>query len=204
MSVAGEVEVTSAPSSSGDITLTVNSTDYVIALDGTETVDQTARAIVDYLKENSDFTDSNAYDEFAYIWSGVDVDSLSFTDTDSTGVNCNTSTFNLFHWRGDREYNEEYSPKTLVTQFENGPEQRRNKQKERRIFRLNFTKFANIADDILAFHRARNGQLESFYWNNPDTGEMVTVRFARDTLSRLRIYDRGHEFQIILREVFGE
>lgn len=109
-----------------------------------------------------------------------------------------------FYWRGNEEFTKEYQYQTLVTEFEKGPEQRRAKQPLRRVFRLPFTQFKEDADEIINFYHAQHGRLESFTWENPDTGEVITVRFMNDKLSRKRIRGFESRFTIDLIEVLNE
>lgn len=106
-----------------------------------------------------------------------------------------------FSWRGDGEFTEEHQYKTLVTEFESGAEQRRNKQPKRRIFRLPFTQFETEANEILDFFDSQQGRLSSFTWEHPDTGEVINVRFLNDKLERARIEGVAHDFTIDLIEV---
>lgn len=204
MSTAGEIEITGAPGSSGDITVSVNGTGYAVSLDGTETVTEVAEKIASRLSEVSGFGESQHDQEnagYAYIWGDTEVTSFSFADTDSTGTTANTQTLTFFTWRGDKQFTQETEFRTLVTQMENGPEQRRNKQPKRRIFQLPFTQFESDAQDITDFFEARQGRFDDFYWQHPDTGEGINVRFGNDNLSRNRDHGLAQSFQIILREI---
>ncbi len=201
MSQAAEIEITSAPSSDGTITVDVNGTSYSLEVSSSDNISDVAAKIVDRMDDVSGFTESQEYNEFVYIWGDTKVTSISFSDTDSTGVTANTQLLTFFTWRGDEEFSKEIEWGTLVTPFENGPEQRRNKQPKRRVFKLPFTQFQSDAQDIRDFFNARQGRYDDFYWQNPDTGEVINVRFASDNLSRSRIYDVAESFSITLREI---
>lgn len=109
----------------------------------------------------------------------------------------------VFDWRGNEEFDEITRSDVLITQFR-GPEQRREKSPQRRAFKLPFTQFADVANEIRDFYNARGGPLESFDWVHPDTGETIRVRFNNDSLERTRIYGVAHDFSIELIEVLGE
>lgn len=201
MSQAGEVEVTDAPSSSGTITVDVNGTGYDLEVDGSDGISDVATKIVERMNDVSGYFESQEYNEFAYIWGDTEVTSISFNDTDSTGVGVDAQTLTFFTWRGNEEFTKETEYRTLITEFENGPEQRRNKQPKRRIFQLPFNQFEEDAQDIRSFFEDRQGRLKSFYWQHPDTGEVIKVRFGNDTLSRKRLKGIAQSFTITLREI---
>jgi phage-related protein len=106
----------------------------------------------------------------------------------------------VFTWRGNEEFEEIDRTDVLITQFR-GPEQRREKSPQRRAFRLPFSQFEDVANEIRDFYKARGGPLEAFDWVHPDTGETIRVRFNNDTLERTRIYGVAHQFDIELIEV---
>ncbi len=201
MSQAAEIEITGAPSSSGTITITVNGADHEVEIASSDSVTSVASKIADVMQEVTGYKESQEYEEFCYIWGSTKVTSISFTDTDSTGTTANTQLLTFFTWRGDEQFTKETEYRTLVTPFENGPEQRRSKQPKRRIFQLPFTQFEDVSKEIRQFFEQRQGRLESFYWQNPDTGEVVKVRFGSDNLSRQRDHGIAQSFQIILREI---
>lgn len=90
---------------------------------------------------------------------------------------------------------------TLISEFENGVEQRRNKWSQvRRAWRLVY-KNRSLSDlnTILSRFDTSKGAYGSFTWDNPDTGVTYTVRFKDDSLTyslkNYGIYD--FEFELI-------
>jgi len=201
MSQAAEVEITGAPSSSGTITISINGVDHEVEIASSDSLTSVASKVADVMQEVTGYKKSQEYEEFTYIWGSSKVSSVSFSDTDGTGTTANTQLLTFFTWRGDEQFTKETEYRTLVTPFENGPEQRRSKQPKRRIFQLPFTQFEDVSVEIRQFFEQRQGRLESFYWQNPDTGEVVQVRFGNDNLSRERDNGIAQRFQIILREI---
>jgi len=201
VSQAGEVEVTGAPGSDGTITVSVNGTGYSLEVASSDSVSNVATKIAEKMQGITGFGESQEYNEFAYIWGDTKVTSISFTDTDGTGVTVNTQLLTFFTWRGSKDFTKQTEFVTLVTPFERGPEQRRNKQPKRRIFQLPFNQFESDAQDIRSFFEARQGRFDDFRWQNPDTGEVIKVRFGSDNLSRKRLEGVAQNFTITLREI---
>jgi uncharacterized protein (TIGR02217 family) len=91
--------------------------------------------------------------------------------------------------------------KTLVSNFENGAEQRRAKRSgaitEYKLVYKNRSQ-ADL-DTITTLFNAKKGALTSFTWTHPISGATVTVRFKEDSLtyscSSYLIYD--FEFTLI-------
>ena len=75
--------------------------------------------------------------------------------------------------------------KTLITEFENGSEQRRQVWTTvRHGFRLQYNAVSlATAEAIRAFFEARKGAYESFTFVNPTNSVSYTVRFKDDTFS---------------------
>ena len=75
--------------------------------------------------------------------------------------------------------------KTIISQFENGAEQRRAKRSgaitEYKLVYKNISQ-ADI-DTIIALHNTSKGALSSFTWLHPISAETITVRFKEDSLS---------------------
>lgn len=95
-----------------------------------------------------------------------------------------------FNFSFNRAWKDSIRFKTLITQFENGKEQRRAKGLPRRVFKLKFEKATtknSDAQDIWDFFVARKGRFEAFLWDYPKpdgTFEEVKVRFDMDVLER--------------------
>jgi len=75
--------------------------------------------------------------------------------------------------------------KTLVSEFENGTEQRRQKwSAQRRSWKLVFkNRSATDLGTITTLFDAKKGALTSFTWTNPIDSTDYTVRFKEDSLS---------------------
>lgn len=112
-----------------------------------------------------------------------------------------------FDFEYKNSWEDEIRFNTLITQFENGKEQRRSKSPPRRVFRLEFDKTTNYNDDaqeMWEFFVARKGRFEPFYfdWEKPN-GEIeeVKVRFNEDTMSREAFINKAYSFGLELIEV---
>ena len=77
---------------------------------------------------------------------------------------------------------------TLVSQYENGAEQRRQKwANTRRQWSLNFSNLdEGDKDNLVSFFEDKKGQFSSFTWTNHNDDAEYTVRFADDGLSMIQ------------------
>jgi len=113
-----------------------------------------------------------------------------------------------FDWEANREWEDELNFRTLVTEFEDGKEQRRSKGDRPRVFRLEFSKQTLTNDDaeeIWQFFKDREGRYEPFYWDyekSDGTTEEIEVRFNMDTLSRNAFLNILYNFGLEFKEVF--
>lgn len=108
----------------------------------------------------------------------------------------------MFTWPCDpSKIDEELESSTLISQFQFGPEQRRQKGPPRRRWRLRFRKDQVDADAIWSFYVARRGAYEAFLWTNPIDGRTYTVRFEQDILSRTVMWKVLFEYGLSLIEV---
>lgn len=106
-----------------------------------------------------------------------------------------------FTWLANKVYESEIKFHTLITEFEDGSEQRRSKGLPRRRFVLKFKKQETSADEIKAFFEARKGKFEAFFWTPPRESNPLMVRFDVDVLSIKSDYDVIYEFGLPLIEV---
>ena len=92
----------------------------------------------------------------------------------------------IFTWTPQLVYS--YSPgyRTLISTFESGKEQWRQKWSvPRRRFHLVWNAISKSdADAIRAFFEARKGAYESFTFQNPADSISYTVRFIEDSLTQ--------------------
>lgn len=94
-----------------------------------------------------------------------------------------------FTYDVDRVVEEEIKYNTLVTQFENGYEQRRRKwANPLRMFKLQCkfrtqTEMENLRD----FFTGKYGSYTSFTWTNPNDSTEYTVRYDEDSLKIERV-----------------
>src|SRR5690606_9280028 len=108
----------------------------------------------------------------------------------------------MFTWPCDpSKIDEELESSTLISQFQFGPEQRRQKGPPRRRWRLRFRKDQVDADAIWSFYVDRRGAYEAFLWTNPIDGRTYTVRFEQDILSRTVMWKVLFECGLSLIEV---
>lgn len=114
-----------------------------------------------------------------------------------------------FDFNYKRAYKDEIRFNTLITQFENGKEQRRTKGSPRRKFYLEFDKANTTSSDAQAiwdFFNARKGRYESFLWDYTHadgTVEEVEVRFDHDNLKRDVFMDILYEHGLVFKEVIS-
>lgn len=93
--------------------------------------------------------------------------------------------------------------KTLVSQFESGYEQRRQKrQNPIRSWRLEFknrtiTEFETMQTLIAS----KKGQMTAFLWTDPDDSVQYTVRFSADKLERTKEFYGLVNFNVDLVQV---
>lgn len=108
-----------------------------------------------------------------------------------------------FTYVADKVMEEEIKFDTLVSEFENGYEQRRAKRDTAlRAWRLFFTNRtgAELAE-VTDFFEEHKGSYESFSWENPNDEEEYTVRFKADTLKVKRVAFNIFSFEVSFVEV---
>jgi len=100
-----------------------------------------------------------------------------------------------FTYVPDYAFQETINYGTLITQYENGAEQRRSKwSSPRRSWSLNFSNLAEgNKNNLVSFFNAKKGQFTSFTWTNHNDSTEYTVRFDEDSLQIIQkayqIYD---------------
>jgi len=92
---------------------------------------------------------------------------------------------------------------TLVSEFENGAEQRRSKRDNSKIgWTLSFIlRPKTEMESFKNFFNARKGKLESFYWTNPDDNTTRLVRFDEDKLEIKRLRYDLYSYSVKIIEV---
>jgi phage-related protein len=108
-----------------------------------------------------------------------------------------------FNWMPDFVIEETVRFNTLISEFENGIEQRRAKvsgyPRKWRLFFKNRNK--TETDDVKAFFVSKKGALTSFTWNNPNDSIDYWVRFLNDDFNFLLKAYQVYDFEIRLIEV---
>lgn len=105
-----------------------------------------------------------------------------------------------FNWLPDFVFEETLEYKTLVSEFENGSEQRRRKWSQpHKKWQLRFTnKTKQEMELIRDFFKSKYGEFLPFVWANPNDGISYTVRFNSDSfkfsLKSFEVYDFEFEF----------
>jgi phage-related protein len=105
-----------------------------------------------------------------------------------------------FNYTPDFTVDETVQYKTLVSEFENGAEQRRRKwANPLRKWTLRFRhRHLSEMNDIRNFFMDKCGAFEVFTWTNPNDSTEYNVRFVEDsfrfTLKAYRIYDFELDF----------
>lgn len=108
----------------------------------------------------------------------------------------------MFTWPCDpSQIDEELESSTLISQFQFGPEQRRQKGPPRRRWRLRFRKDQVDADAIWSFYVARRGAYEAFLWESPLDEQTYTVRFEQDQMTRTVLWRAVYETGLVFVEV---
>ena len=108
-----------------------------------------------------------------------------------------------FNFVPDRVIEEEIKFNTLVSEFENGVEQRRAKwanplRRWRLFFKIRTqTEMENVRD----FFISKKGALSSFTWENPNDGQTYTVRFEEDGFKLKRVHYQLYDFEVSFVEV---
>lgn len=94
--------------------------------------------------------------------------------------------------------------KTIISQFENLAEQRRQKWSQgKRTFSLTYPVLSSTDMDTLwNFYVARNGSYDAFTFVDPISSTSYTVRFQDDSLSREEFAYRLEKIGIKLIQVF--
>jgi phage-related protein len=93
--------------------------------------------------------------------------------------------------------------KTLVTRFENGSEQRRNKWgNPLKTFRLSYqNRPESEVDSLKTFFEEKKGAYTAFTFDNPNDETEYNVRFASDSLEVKRVAYDVYDFSFDLKEV---
>lgn len=103
----------------------------------------------------------------------------------------------------DYVFDEEPQYRTLISQFENGAEQRRAKRSgaitEYKLVYKNRSQ-ADL-DTITALFHSKKGALTSFTWTHPISGSTLTVRFKEDTLKYSNVSYRLYNFEFSLTTI---
>ena len=105
-----------------------------------------------------------------------------------------------FNFRPDYTVEETVSFKTLVSEFENGAEQRRRKwDTPQRKWSLKFySRRTAETNEIKSFFLSKSGAFLSFTWTNPNDSLEYRVRFSEDSFKHIlkdyQIYDIECEF----------
>lgn len=109
-----------------------------------------------------------------------------------------------FTWTPDFPIDEEVGYKTLVSNFENGVEQRRAvRSGSMRKFTLNFqNRIKSEMEAVRDFFVSKKGALTAFTWVNPNDSATYTVRYAEDSFKFSKhsptAYDFSCEFLQVL------
>lgn len=105
-----------------------------------------------------------------------------------------------FNYNPDYVLDEVVEYKTLVSEFENGAQQRRRKwSNPLRKWTLRFrNRTLSEMNNIRDFFMNKYGSFDSFTWTNPNDSVEYTVRFAEDSfkfsLKDYQVYDFEFDF----------
>jgi len=92
----------------------------------------------------------------------------------------------------------------MVSQFENGVEQRRDKWgRSRKKFTITFPVMGKAeAENVRDFYESKSGPLDTFEFTNPIDGITRTVRFEEDSFDLERRYFNAYFGSVVILEVF--
>lgn len=90
--------------------------------------------------------------------------------------------------------------RVLISNFESGIEQRRDKGPMPREWVLGFAGKEKISQ-LTDFYNARKGPVETFLWVPPEAETPVTVRFKDDSVQSAHYGLQHATVEIVLREV---
>lgn len=103
----------------------------------------------------------------------------------------------------DYGFKEKTIHKTLISNFENGAEQRRSKTSI--AIKEYYLPYENISqadlDIILALFASKKGQTSSLTWTHPISGETLTVRFRDEELEPQYITFGLWNLELYLRSI---
>jgi len=108
-----------------------------------------------------------------------------------------------FSYNCDFPVEETVMQKTVVSEFENGFEQRRQKwANPLRSFNLVFScRTKTEMENVRNFFTTKKGALTSFTWTNPNDSVEYTVRFKEDSFKYQQISYRIYDFELELIQV---
>lgn len=108
-----------------------------------------------------------------------------------------------FSYDIDRVIEEEITHNTLITEYENGYEQRRRKwDSPLRRFKLKAkTRTQTEMENLRDFFTGKSGALTSFTWTNPNDSTEYTVRYEDDSLAIKRVAYQVYDLDFTFLEV---
>jgi uncharacterized protein (TIGR02217 family) len=110
-----------------------------------------------------------------------------------------------FTYVADKTVEEEIQFDTLISEAENGFEQRRSRRDNAiRKFKLFYTnRTSSEMTEVAEFFEGKKGSLTSFTWENPNDSTTYTVRFADDSFKFKRVAFNIFSFEVSLLEVLA-
>lgn len=114
----------------------------------------------------------------------------------------------MFSWTPTRATLPVEGYRITESQFESGAKQVYFKGRKPRKWTLVFQTTYDTMCEIRDFWRARKGAYEPFLWKDPETGDMVKVRFSGDDFSPESVWTRTRRyltgsFSLTIEEVLG-
>lgn len=108
-----------------------------------------------------------------------------------------------FTYVADSVIEEEIVYDTLISEADNGYEQRRYRRASSlRKFKLNFNnRLASEMQNVRDFFISKKGSYSSFTWVNPNDSATYTVRYSSDTFKFKRVAFNIFSFQVEFQEV---
>ena len=110
----------------------------------------------------------------------------------------------LFSWTPTSEPKVTEGYRVTVSDFESGTKRRYYKGRKGKKYSLVFQTTYEKALAMMDFWRARKGPYEAFLFEDPHTGNLVTVHFADENQDFLAQWNAAHEYKVGTVEVVLE
>lgn len=94
--------------------------------------------------------------------------------------------------------------RVVQTEFESGAKRRYYKGRKGKLYSLTFQTNYENACRLMQFWRDRKGPYEAFLYEDPHSGELVTVHFSETNVDFEAQWNASHEYKVGIIEVVLE